>query len=192
MRRTAKLTLLLALVSSSALLAGSSHASKQTLAKAKDIAAQHFIGGQVMWGKHGAVIKGIKLPTPLVQDWSTLNKRGWRGPGDPMLRNLQLKLARLDADGKEASSSTLVDWDKITALDSVDSTSVGEVVAIDDSRGIAAWLLARTLDTSNGWRTVLVEMQVLATKVAGRVRRKEHAIEPYLQLVHEDELLFRD
>ena len=195
MRRTAKLMLLLALVSSSALLAGSSHASKQTLAKAKDIAARYLLGGQVVWGEHGAIVKGIRLPTPLVHDWSLLNRRGWRGQGDPIFRNLQLELVLLDADSKETRSRKLVKSDKITELDSVDSVSVGEVVAIDDPSGAAEWLIARTLDVSNndGWRTVLVEMKVLEPQDGGHGQRKEaHEIEPYLQLVHEDQLLFRD
>lgn len=194
MRRTGALTLEITLALSSAILAVPSHANKKALAKAKELASQHWVGGSVMWGKYGANVKGVELPVPLVPDWSTLNRHLHR-QGHTALRNLQLELVLLDKNGKETDTQERVDLNQVTELDNIDSISVGEVVAIEDPREIAEWLIARTVEADYGddWRIVLVEMQVLATNNARGTRHKEaHTITPYLQIVHKDELLFRD
>ena len=167
--------------------------TKQTLIKAKEIAAQKLVGAQIgAWGDHGAIVKGVRLQTPLVHDWSELHRHTLRHRGQTApLINLTLELVLLDAEGKQHARKH-VGLAEITELHNF---SIGEVVALDDPRGVAEMLIARTLDThyDDDWRVVLVEMQVLATKPDKGVRGKEtQAIKPYLQYVHKDELLFRD
>ena len=160
---------------------------KQTLAKAKEIATRHLVGKQVMWGRHGGLIKDIRLPAPLVHDWAVL-LGGRTGRKRAVLSNLTIDLAVIGAGGKESGTRKLVNL--VDIVDELESYIVaGEVVAMVDPRGTSEWLVARTLDVSydSVWRTVL-EMEVNQ----GGHRKEMHAIEPYLQLVHADELLFRD
>ena len=163
--------------------------TKQTLAKAKEIAARKLVGAQIgAWGDYGAIVEGVRLPTPLVHDWSELRRHTLRQ--ETPLINLKLELVVLDAEGKRQRKRRHIALAEITELHNL---AIGEVVAIADPRGVAEMLIARTLDTNyeDDWRVVLVEMQVLAAKQGGRGKETQ-AIEPELQLVHEDELLFRD
>ena len=187
MRGVARLALVLTLLLSGAVSVANYRIPKRTLAKAKEFAGIHLMGGMVMWGEHHALIKGIRLPTPLVRDWAEIRRHAKRERG--RLLNLQLKIELLDDKSVETGTRKLV---LLSELEGVERHVVaGEVVAIDDPRGEAGWLIARTLDANKGWRTVLVEMQVLKTDEGVRGKQVQ-AIEPYLQLVSEDELLFRD
>ena len=185
-----KVPLLLALLISWVVVA-SPRATKETLGKAKKIAAQKLVGAQIVeWGEHGALVKGVRLLTPLVHDWSELHRHTPRQ--QVPLINLTLELAVLDAEGKQQRARKHVALAEVTELHNF---NIGEVVAIADPRGVAEMLIARTLDTNyeDDWRVVLVEMQVLATDTGKGAQDKEtQAIEPYLQLVHKDALLFRD
>ncbi len=180
--------LFLALLSGTA-MAARSLTTRQTLAKATEIVAQHLLGRQVLSGKHGAIITAVKLPTPLVHSWRETVRNGRVGAP---AHKLQLELSLLDGQGQDSGTRQLV------ALADVEDTmkieihpAIGEVVAIDDAREQVEWLVARTLEVDDsGWRTVLVEMEVVSN---GRTQRKEvRAGTPHLRLVHADELLFRD
>ena len=191
-----KVSLLLALLVSWVAVAGSL-TTKETLSKAKEIAAQKLVGSQIInWGDHGALVEGVQLPTPLVHDWSEIIRHTLRQQGEAVpLINLTLELVAIDARGKKQKDHEDNKDVALAEVTELHSLNIGEVVALADPRGVAEMLIARTLDTNyeDDWRIVLVEMQVLATKTNRGVDSKAtEAIEPSIQFVHKDELLFRD
>ena len=123
-----------------------------------------------------------------MHDWAVLLGRR-TGRKRAVLSNLTIDLAVIGADGKESGTRKLVNL--VDIVDELESYIVaGEVVAMVDPRGTAEWLVTRTRDVSydSVWRTMLVEMEV--TQTQGGHCKEMHALEPYLQLVHADELLF--